>query len=45
VRNGSALFVPPHWIVDIQGADSVPWFIWAEFHHPLSKLVQAMSKN
>jgi len=45
VRNGSALFVPPHWIVDIQGASEVPWFIWAEFHHPLSKLVQAMSKN
>ena len=45
VRNGSALFVPPHWLINIQGEEGVPWFIWAEFHHPMSKLVHAMSSS
>ena len=44
VRQGSALFIPPHWIVNIQQeGDTVPWFIWAEFHHPLSRFAQALN--
>lgn len=44
VRNGSALFMPPHWIVNIQQeGDVVPWFIWAEFHHPLSRFAQVLN--
>lgn len=44
VRQGSALFVPPHWILNIeQEGDRVPWFLWSEFHHPLSKLAHTMS--
>jgi hypothetical protein len=44
VRQGSALFVPPHWILNIeQEGETVPWFLWSEFHHPLSKLAHTMS--
>ncbi len=45
VRKGSALFVPPHWIVNIQKDDEnkTPWFIWAEFHHPISKFAHLLS--
>jgi hypothetical protein len=43
VREGSALLVPPHWIVNIEKDGEVPWFIWTEFHHPLSKLAQMMN--
>lgn len=44
VRQGSALFVPPHWIINIdQEGTKTPWFLWSEFHHPLSKLAHTMS--
>lgn len=44
VREGSALFVPPHWIVNInQEGEKIPWFLWSEFHHPLSKLAHTMA--
>jgi len=44
VRQGSALFVPPHWIVNIQQeGGTLPWFIWAEFHHPLSRFAQILN--
>lgn len=44
VREGSALFIPPHWIVNIeQEGDKTPWFLWSEFHHPLSKLAHTLS--
>jgi len=44
VRQGSALFVPPHWILSIQQEGTkTPWFLWSEFHHPLSKLAHTMS--
>jgi hypothetical protein len=45
VRKGSAVFVPPHWIVNIQpdGEQKIPWFLWSEFHHPLSRLAHMMS--
>jgi hypothetical protein len=44
IRKGSALFVPPHWIVNIQqDGEKVPWFIWAEFHHPMSKFAHLLS--
>lgn len=44
VREGSALFVPPHWIINItQEGDKVPWFLWSEFHHPLSKFAHSIS--
>lgn len=44
LRKGSALFVPPHWIVNIQkGGEKIPWFLWAEFHHPMSKLAHGLS--
>ena len=44
IRQGSALFVPPHWIVNIQQeGDVLPWFLWTEFHHPLSRFAQALN--
>ncbi len=44
VRKGSALFVPPHWIVNIQqDGEKVPWFLWAEFHHPMSKFAHVLN--
>jgi hypothetical protein len=44
VRKGSALFVPPHWLVNIQqDGDKIPWFLWAEFHHPMSKFAHLLN--
>lgn len=44
VRKGSALFIPPHWIVNIQAdGEKIPWFIWAEFHHPMSKFAHLLN--
>jgi hypothetical protein len=47
VRKGSALFIPPHWIVNIQEdtekEKQTPWFIWAEFHHPMSKFAHLLN--
>jgi hypothetical protein len=44
IRQGSALFVPPHWIVNIQQEnDKMPWFLWVEFHTPMSKLAHTLS--
>lgn len=44
VRQGSALFIPPHWIVNIQQeGDTLPWYLWAEFHHPLSRFAQVLN--
>ncbi len=44
IRQGSALFVPPHWIVNIQQeGEQVPWFLWIEFHSPMSKLAHTLS--
>lgn len=44
IRQGSALFVPPHWIVNIQQeGEQQPWFLWVEFHSPMSKLAHILS--
>jgi hypothetical protein len=44
VRQGSALFVPPHWIVDIHHEEEEqPWFVWIEIHHPMSRLAQLLT--
>jgi hypothetical protein len=44
VRQGSALFVPPHWILNIDQEGTKPaWFLWSEFHHPLSKLAHSLA--
>jgi hypothetical protein len=44
VRQGSALFIPPHWILNVeQDGEKTPWFLWSEFHHPLSKLAHTLS--
>ena len=44
VRKGSALFVPPHWIVNVQqDGEKIPWFLWAEFHHPMSKFAHLLN--
>lgn len=45
VRKGSALFVPPHWFVNIQADNELkaPWFLWAEFHHPMSKFAHLLN--
>ena len=44
IRQGSALFVPPHWIVNIQQeGNQQPWFLWVEFHSPMSKLAHILS--
>lgn len=44
VRKGSALFVPPHWIVNCQKeGEQTPWFVWAELHHPMSKFAHTLS--
>ena len=44
VRKGSALFVPPHWIVNVQQeGEKIPWFLWAEFHHPMSKFAHLLT--
>ena len=47
VRQGSVVFLPPHWIVSIQSDNEkkIPWFIWSEFHHPLSKLAKRISEE
>jgi hypothetical protein len=48
VKEGSAVFLPPHWIVSIQSdeeAKKAPWFLWSEFHHPLSKLAKRISED
>ena len=43
LREGSALFIPPHWIVNVQQeGDKKPWFLWGEFHHPLSNFVHKL---
>lgn len=44
IRQGSALFLPPHWIANVQQeGEQMPWFVWAEFHHPLSKFAQMLN--
>lgn len=44
VRQGSALFVPPHWILNVQKeGEKTPWFVWAEFHHPMSKFAHLLN--
>lgn len=47
VREGSALFMPPHWIVNI--SDEVPdkptFFAFIEFHHPLSSFARTLSEG
>ena len=44
VRKGSALFVPPHWIINIQqDGENIPWFLWVEYHHPMSKFAQLLN--
>jgi hypothetical protein len=44
VRKGSALFVPPHWIINVQQeGEKTPWFLWAEFHHPMSKFAHLLT--
>ena len=48
VKQGSAVFIPPHWIVSIRNDEEskkAPWFVWGEFHHPLSKLAKRLSEE
>jgi len=44
VRQGSAVFIPPHWIVSVKSGSDQPWFLWAEFHHPLSRLAHTLAE-
>jgi hypothetical protein len=38
VRKGNLLFIPAHFIVDIDSFESSAWVFMAEIHHPISRL-------
>ena len=47
LRPGTALLVPPHWVVALESVDpSVAcWTLWSEIHHPLSKIAKRLHDN
>lgn len=43
LRPGHMFIMPPHWIVSLKSADSLPVFAWIEVHHPISKLASLLA--
>jgi hypothetical protein len=43
LRPGNMLILPPHWIVSMKAAETLPIFGWIEVHHPISQLAASLA--
>ena len=46
LRPGMVLCIPPHWILNLAQEGAVlPWFLWVEIHHPISKIAANAARH